>query len=348
MLAAVLRGKEDISIEEVEIPKVSKDFILVRVKSCAICGSDLMIYNWSSPEIEAFPPRPGGYILGHEFSGEVYNVGEEVSVKKGDRIAAEPEIYCGNCIFCKVGQYQLCNDQKWLGYQYSGGYAEYTAVLTENIVKLPQNVSFDEAAMLDTLSISLQAVYNGKVRGDDIVTVIGLGSIGQFAVGVAKAFGAKKVIGIGRYEHQIKVAEKMGADEVINSQETDYKDVIEYTNGIGSSVVIDAAGGKGTSVNQAIDVAAKKGRVIIVGIYSQPVDVNLFNCLSREVSIIPSWCYSYIGLKRTYELSLELVSSRKVNVKPVLTHTFPLAQINQAMETALDKKKKSIKVIINP
>lgn len=178
-------GPKDIKVEEVERPEISTGEVLIRVKAVGICGSDLHFYEGEAP-IELSPKA----VLGHELSGEVVAVGNGVEkVKVGDRLGVEPLISCGKCAFCAIGEYHLCKELKHIGYIFKGGFAEYTKAPQEKVFKLPSNVSYEEASLLDCYAVSVHAIHRVRVRVSDVVVVLGGGPLGLTTAQVVKATG---------------------------------------------------------------------------------------------------------------------------------------------------------------
>ena len=353
MKAAVFHGPFDIRVEDVEVPEVPSGWILVRVKACGICGSDVHMYKGTSPELKEFKidlKRGCKGVFGHEAAGEVIQVGEGVEdLKKGDRVSLCPLWGCGKCVYCRTGQFHLCLDQRVLGYTHVGAYSEYTAAPAEVAYLLPNHVSYEKGAFLDPVSCGTHAVNKIAVTPADIVAVIGAGTLGLSSAVVAKAYGARKVIVVDLLESPLKVAEKMGVDETVNASETDpVQEVMRLTDEVGADAVIEAVGGDAPTIQQAIRMARKGGRISYIGIFSTPQQLDLWRMLFNEVTIRPSWSFSYHGQHHECEMAHQLICSRKVSVEPMITHKFPLTDIKNGFVTAIDKTSGSIKVLVLP
>lgn len=353
MKAAVFHGPFDIRVEDVEVPEVPSGWILVRVKACGICGSDVHMYKGTSPELKEFKidlKRGCKGVFGHESAGEVIQVGEGVEdLKKGDRVSLCPLWGCGKCVYCRTGQFHLCPDQSVIGYTHVGAYSEYTAVPAEVAYLLPNDVSYEIGAFMDPVSCGIHAVNKVTVTPADVVAVVGAGTLGLSTAVVAKAYGARKVIVVDLLESPLKVAEKMGVDETVNASETDpVQEVMRLTDEVGADAVIEAVGGDAPTIQQAIRMARKGGRISYIGIFSTPQQLDLWRMLFNEVTIRPSWSFSYHGQHHECEMAHQLICSRKVSVEPMITHKFPLTDIKNGFVTAIDKTSGSIKVLVLP
>jgi len=289
-------------------------------------------------------------VFGHEAAGEVVQVGEGVvKIKKGDRVSLCPLWGCGECVYCRTGQFHLCPDQSVIGYTHVGAYSEYTAVPAEVAYLLPNDVSYEIGAFMDPVSCGIHAVNKVTVTPADVVAVVGAGTLGLSTAVVAKAYGARKVIVVDLLESPLKVAEKMGVDETVNASETDpVQEVMRLTDGVGADAVIEAVGGDAPTIQQAIRMARKGGRISYIGIFSTPQQLDLWRMLFNEVTIRPSWSFSYHGQHHECEMAHQLICSRKVSVEPMITHKFPLTDIKNGFVTAIDKTSGSIKVLVLP
>ena len=349
MKAAVFYGPRDIRIEKIDVPKLEPSWVLLKVRATGICGSDLHLYKEKTPFKIKSNLGEEKYVPGHELSGEIVKLGSEVTdLKEGDRVAVEPQVGCGRCHWCRVGWYNLCANFKLIGFYYLGGLAEYCAVPFENCFKLPENVSCEEAATLDCISVGLHAVNRAGVSNEDTVAILGAGTIGLFALQTAILAGAREVFVVGTHSFQLDVANMLGATSVIDARkEKIVEKMMELTGGRGVDKIIEAAGGESSTIANGIDMARRRGILVTTGIFVKPMPVNLLGLLTKELTLSGAWGYGYWTHIKEFAISLELLAKGKVASKPLITHRYPLERVSEAYEAAMDKERtKSIKVQI--
>jgi 2-desacetyl-2-hydroxyethyl bacteriochlorophyllide A dehydrogenase len=336
MRAAVLRGPETIRTETVEDPMVPDDGIVIRVRTCGVCGSDLHVYKSGAPE---------GTIFGHEFSGDVAEVGKNVrDIQVGDRVTAVGFRPCGKCFWCGKGKFHRCSDMALTGYQLPGAMAEYvsipTAVSGQTVFKLPEGFSYEDGATVEPLSISLFSVRRGQPKESDTVAVIGLGVIGLSAIQVLKSMGVAKVLAAGRRASRLEAAKVCGADLVIDASRQDALGAImEATGGMGVNSVVECAGSPDT-FNQSIDMVQGGGSVLLVAIYEEPLTWDPRNVIAKNIRLIGCLGGNFPG-------AIELIRSGKADTRPFVTHRFSLDEAGRAFRTQL-KDRDAIKVMIVP
>lgn len=266
MKAVRFYAPQDIRLEEVETPKIGPDEILVKVEIALTCGTDVKMYRRGHPLVK--PPL----IFGHEFAGVVAEVGRNVTrFKEGQRVVAANSAPCNTCYFCKIRKPNLCERllETLIGFSVSGAYAEYVrvpaSIVKQNTYELPNNVSFEEAVLLEPLACVVNGNAEANIKVGDTVVVIGAGPIGLMQVQLAKISGAKNVICTDLREERLKIAAEVGADTLINaSKEDQLKRVEEVTNGLGADVVIEAVGLPRTW-ELAVDMTRKAGTTILFG-----------------------------------------------------------------------------------
>ncbi|MGO0806457.1 galactitol-1-phosphate 5-dehydrogenase, partial [Clostridioides difficile] len=232
-------GIRDTRVEDVDVPKIlEKDDVIIKVKVAGICGSDISKYSKTGPHMV-------GEILGHEFSGEVAQVGKEVrSFKIGDRVAVCPAMPCFECDECKKGLYSRCNNVAIIGNKELGGcFAEYTKVKERNLIKIPDEISYETAAALEPVCIAGHGLFRSEAKVGDTVVVLGTGPIGLFSIQWAKIFGSIKVIAVDVFDEKLDLAKGLGADICINAKEKNIVEEIKrLTDGDGADIVIESAG----------------------------------------------------------------------------------------------------------
>ena len=344
MKAAVLYGKEDIRLEEV--PDLQLDAylnVLVKVKAAGICGTDIHFYEW------LYPDRvPKHAVLGHKFSGEVVAVGPGVTnVQVGDRVAVEPLNGCGKCAFCRSGEYHLCRDLRQSGKHYSGGFAEYTKVNCEKCVKIPENVSYRQAALLDCYAVGVHALKRVPISVSDTVLVYGAGPMGLCTAQIVKAAGARRVILVDVVQEILDIAKTAGIETVIHSQKEDpVARVMELTDGAGADIVFDSVGGKAPTMDLQIQMLRPHGKLGMIGV-RQDTTFNMAKPHFKEIDIVFIFSYAMWNYRTEFSMAMDLLEKGAVLADPLVTHTFPLTSIHEAFETAKDKSKShAIKVMI--
>lgn len=344
MKAAVLYGKEDIRLEDVP-DLVLDDYlnVLVKVKAAGICGTDIHFYEW------LYPDRvPKFAVLGHEFAGEVVAVGPGVTnVKVGDRVAVEPLNGCGKCVYCRSGDYHLCKDLKQSGKHYSGGFAEYTKVNCDKCVKIPENVSYRQAALLDCYAVGVHALKRIPIAISDTVVVYGAGPMGLCTAQIVKAAGARKVILIDVVQEILEIAKTAGIEHVINSMTEDpVAKVMELTGGVGADIVFDSVGGRAPTMDLQIQMLRPHGKLGMIGV-RQDTTFNMAKPHFKEIDIVFIFSYALWNYQTEFSMAMDLLKKGAILADPLVTHTFPLTAINEAFETAKDKgKSHAIKVMI--
>jgi L-iditol 2-dehydrogenase len=340
MKAALKTLQGDFELGEVNTPQLKgPDWVLARVKVAGICGTDLRHWKMEEPELEC-------KIMGHELSGEVVEVGPAVKhVKPGDRVVIETLLGDDTCEWCNIQQYNLCPNlypvrMKTL----SQAFAQYVAGPAKKFYKLPDNVSFEEATLLDTFSVCMHAIQLSGIKLNDKVVVIGAGCIGLGQLQLAKISGADVLI-VDKVDSALKVAKELGADVVVNPQTDDaYEKVMEFTNRRGADIVFECAGGSAMPITlpQAVSFSRIAGKVVIVGGFEKDqktLEMDWSRIQMSEIKLIPSASYSYWDIYPEMQISLDLVAKGKLNAKKLITHNFPLDNINQAFETARNKEE---------
>lgn len=349
MQAAVLYGPNDLRVVEAEVPVPAEEEVLVRVKACAICGTDpeIIAHGWPN-----CPPY-GSFIPGHEFAGEVVALGPKVTeFKIGDRVVAEPHKGCGKCINCIRGLYTTClnygnieKGHRHYGFTVNGGYAEYVAIHINCLHKIPESISYEEGTIATAAGTALYGIERaGWIWPGEVVAVVGPGPIGLMAAQLAKVFGASKVILIGTRNLRLEVGKKIGADVTINVKEENLNNRIkEITNNIGVDFTIEASGSQDGAV-QAIDITKKSGRISLIGMYKEDVKIDLNHVVQYNMTMAGGkaegmWCIERV---------IPLMADGRINVKPLITHKFPLKDINEGVKTFKERIGGALKVVIEP
>ncbi len=347
MKAARFYTGNDIRVEEVPDPLPGPGEVLIRVRAAGICGSDLHTYRRGA--FNRFQDRVP-LILGHELAGEVLGLGPGIDdLSIGQRVAVEPLIGCGSCLYCQTGDYHICRDLNHIGYYYPGGFAEKTVAPRSKVFPLPDNVEMDAAGILDVYACAVHAVHRVPISPLDDVLIIGGGAIGLTAAQVAKAAGARSLIVMATYPRALQVARDMGAAAINPRYEDPVLAVTEITGGKGADVVIEAVGGSSNSLEIALLTAARGGTVGVLGSFPEPVTLPVNTGLRSELDL--RWIYSYSTWRGVpeFRIALDLLAEERVDARPLITHVFPLEEIQAGFQAALNKDNSdAIKVMIHP
>ncbi|MGM0835490.1 MAG: L-threonine 3-dehydrogenase [Bacillota bacterium] len=328
-------------LQMVDIPQIKEDEVLIKVKATSICGTDVHIYTWDEwSESRVNPP----YVFGHEFAGEIVEVGSKVTnVVLGDQVSAETHIVCYECPQCLTGDYHICKNTKIIGVDTHGCFAEYVALPAVNVWKNPKDMPYDVASVQEPMGNAVHTVLAGDVAGKT-VAIIGCGPIGIMAVGVAKAAGASQVIAIDLNEYRLDLATKMGATTVINAKENNPVDlVMELTDGNGVDVICEMSGHP-VAMNQGFKMVTNGGRVSILSLPVRPVELDITNdIVFKGVTV-----QGITGRKMytTWQQVSRLLKSGQVDLKPMITHHFPLEDFEKGFDLMISGQ--CGKVVLQP
>ena len=342
MKAAMLHGVKDLRVEDVDVPGVGIGEVLVKIKAATTCGTDVKIYQRGYVEKIIKLPT----IFGHEWAGEVVEVGEDLDwPKKGMRVRAGNSAPCLHCNMCQKGKYNLCENMIWLW----GAYAEYIKIpartVLVNMQEIPSHVSFEEAAITEPLACVLHGVEEANVKLGDTVAIIGAGPIGLLHLLTVKKMGAEKVVVIDLVDERLSVAKELGADETINAgKENAVEKVQQLTGGYGADIVIEAIGSPVTW-EQALRLARKGGTVLEFGGCPPGTEIKLNTEMLHygELTVLGAFHTTPLHFRK----ALNLISSRTVDVRPLVTKRMRLEDIKQAFEI-LSTSKNEIKIAIAP
>ncbi|RYG72188.1 sorbitol dehydrogenase [Lentibacillus lipolyticus] len=332
-------GFGNLEIQDKEEPQAGKDQVKIEVKYAGVCGSDIHTY-------EGHYKVAAPVTLGHEFAGVVVEAGEGVTAfKPGDRVTSETTFYiCGECAYCRSGDYNLCNHRKGLGTQQDGGFAKYVIARKDSLHHLPENVSFQEGAMTEPLACTHHAVSKTEIHEGDIAVVIGPGPIGLFTAQVAKSRGAKVIItGLTNDKVRLEKAEELSIDHVVNIQEQDVKELVNsLTDGYGADLVFECSGAI-PAAKQGLDLLRKKGQYAQVGIFPEPeVQFDMEKVIQKEIRVVGSRSQK----PADWEPSLELMNNGSVNANDMVTHEYAITQWDDAYKAIKDGE--ATKVLLTP
>jgi len=339
MKAALKTLEGTFEIGEAETPTIAEpDWVIAKVRVAGICGTDLRHWKIEEPELEC-------KIMGHELSGEVVEVGPAVTnVKPGDRVVIETLLGDETCEWCNIQRYNICPNLYPVRMKtISQAFAQYVAGPSKKFYKLPENVSFEEATLLDTFSVCMHAIQLSGIKINDKVVVIGAGCIGLGQLQLAKVCGADVLI-TDKVDSALKVAKELGADEIVNiNSEDGHARVMEFTGGRGADIVFECAGGSAMPMTlpQAVSFTRIGGKVVIVGGFEKDqkaLELDWAQLQKSEIKLIPSASYSYWDIYPEMKMCLDLLAKGKLNAKKLITHSFSLDDINQAFDTARNKE----------
>jgi len=341
MKGAFLYKPGEIRIEEMDIPTPKDDEALIRIKAVGVCGSDVHFFEVG--RIGDFVVKEP-LILGHECAGEVVEVGKAVrNVKVGDKVAIEAGVPCRKCEYCKRGRYNLCSNVTFLATPpFHGAYREYITHPEDFLFKLPENMTYEEGAMIEPLSVGTYAAERGGVNVRNTVAIIGAGTIGLMTLQAVKARGATDVIITDLEPFRLEIAKKLGATQTVNAREDDaVQKVLEYTNG-GADVVLEAVGLPMT-IQQSIKMAKPGAIIVLIGMPTvDDIPIRVVEAICKEVDIRGIFRYA-----NAYKPAINLVSKGKIDVKSMITTRFPLDKVQEALEYPSKHPGTCIKVMIN-
>ena len=340
MKAAVKTAEGTFRIDEVDEPHLPEHgFVKVRVRVAGICGTDLRHWKKHEPELEC-------HIMGHELAGEVVEVGEGVSnVKPGDRVVVETVMGDGACPYCNVRRYNICEHLYDVRTQFvSRAYGEYLVGPADKMYLLPDHVSFEEASLVDTLSVCLHGQHLSGLTINDRVAVIGAGPIGLGQLMLAKASGADVLI-TDVVDSALELARELGADVVVNSASDDpVERIMRFTDGRGADIVFECCGGPAMpeTLPQATRMVRRGGKVVIIGGFDKgetSIPLEWQRIQMSEIQLIPSASFAYRDIYAEQGEVVELIARGKLPVDKLITHRFRLDQINEAFDIAREKER---------
>lgn len=332
MKAAFFYSKEDLRVEEIATPKIGADEVLIRVRACGVCGTDMHIFDGD----EGAAPTPAGTVLGHEFAGEVVAIGASVtSVRVGDRVCVDPNKLCNECDYCRGGVGHFCEHMIGIGTTVNGGFAEYCAVPQSQVYKFGEGVAFTQAAMTEPVACCLHGIDMCDIEPGATVAVIGGGMIGLLMLQLAKLKGASTLIMIEPIAEKRALAQKLGADLVIDPFTENAEEAIAAAGIKRIHTVIECVGRTAT-VAQAIALAGKKSTVMLFGL-TRPRDevaIKPFELFKKEITLRASFINPY-----TQQRALSLIESGKIDVSSMIYKT---ASVDELPQILADKKERAL------
>jgi L-iditol 2-dehydrogenase len=336
MKASVFYEKEILKYEDVDVPAINESEVLIKVKACGICGSDISYYYGHSP-LET-PTGKGPLIIGHEISGVIEEAGSIAGTfyKAGDRVTLNPPQPCGTCLYCRMAKPNLCEHTKTIGVSVHGGFAEYVKVHYANVVKIPDSVDFASAALAEPLACASYGVKKLDVQMGDFVVILGSGAIGLMMAQLVKLRGASKVLLSGKRDFPLETGKKAGVDYICNTEDAKSpyytadlaKKVQELTGGLGAARVIVPVAAK-PAWRDAFRVSAKASTIVFFGLPGEKdiIEIPALETLTGDKTLLFSWLAPY-----TWNQAMSALDSGKVQFKPLITHTYPLEKTEEGIK----------------
>lgn len=312
--------------------------VKIRVKVTGICGSEIHAYHG----LHAFRVPP--LVSGHEFAGDVVEVGSEVTTcKVGDRVTAEPQYGCGHCYFCNNGDYNICPDKKVLGATYwTGSFGEYVVVPQQTIIKLQDSVSYEEGALIEPLAVGMHAVRKLNVNENSTVAIIGAGTIGLGILLCAKLFNPKKIIMIDVVDYNLEMAREMGCEYTINSMKEDANTkVMDITEGIGTDITFLAFGNEPT-VKQACTITKRGGIISEIAVIKDGTPFPFGLLQPKELTIIGSNMYVYDD----FQAVCDAIAQGKMDLSKFVSKIYQIEEMPTAMEVMDKREEPIIKILL--
>jgi (R,R)-butanediol dehydrogenase/meso-butanediol dehydrogenase/diacetyl reductase len=352
MQAALWYARDDIRIEEIPEPAgPGPGEVIIKVDACGICGTDLEEYRAGPLLIPVGEPNPltgrkAPIVLGHEFAGEVVEVGRGVTAfRPGDRVAPDVLIYCGTCFWCQRHQVSLCDKLAALGLSGDGGLAEYCKAPTAMCIKLPNGMSYEHAALAEPLSVAVRAIRKGRVSLGDKVAIVGGGTIGLFCLQAARVAGATAVYVVEPHPWRRSLALQLGADAAIDPAAAPAAEQLRGLTGIGPDVVVDASGAPAATLS-AIEAVRSGGRVVIVALPIKATSINFLSVVSTEKEIIGSLSHVY---DEDYAAAIRLLGDGRVQAEPLISDRIPLGDLlSHGLHRLEAQAADTLKILVKP
>jgi len=344
MKALLLTAPSQLDLVDFPDPAPGDGEVLVRVRACGICGSD--IHGWDGSTGRRRPPL----IMGHEASGEIAATGPGVTRwKKGDRVTFDSTIFCGECAYCRAGQVNLCDNRRVVGvsppeYRQHGAFAEYVALPTRILYAVPDQLTYAQAAMIEPVSIAIHAVQRVKIAPTDTAVVVGSGMIGLFVIQALRWAGASRIIAVDLEDNRLALARELGATDTINSGAGDpVAEIMRLTGGRGADLAFEVVGISPT-LNLALAALRRGGSAVLVGNLSAKTDFPMQAVVTRELSVLGT-CSS----AGEYPVCLDLIARGVIRVEPMISAVAPLTEgVDWFKRLSAKDGGKYMKVILQP
>ena len=338
MRQEVLTAPGKLEFHNIPVPDLKENDVLIKIMRIGICGSDIHVYHGKHP-YTSYPITQG-----HEVSGKIEKVGSSVkNLESGDKVTILPQVVCNQCYQCTHGEYHICDDLKVMGFQITGAGSEFFAVDSEKIVKLPDDMTFEQGAMIEPCAVAVHAVLRGEdVKGFNVL-IMGAGPIGNLVGQVTKALGAKAVMITDLSDFRLGIAKEVGIDFTNNPIRQNLSEEIINAFGPDKADLIIECVGVNETIDAAIENARKGSEIIIVGVYGEKPAINLGFVQDHELKLIGTLMYQ----RDDYDKAIELVATRKIILEPLMTMHFSFEDYDKAYKYIDNKKDEVMKVFID-
>lgn len=338
MIQQVMTAPGEIVFREIPVPEVGEKDVLIRIRKIGVCGSDIHVYHGKHP-FTSYPVTQG-----HEVSGDVVDFGSGVmGLSVGQKVTIEPQVVCGKCYPCRHGKYNLCEELKVMGFQTTGTASTYFAVDQSKVTPIPEELSFDEGAMIEPLAVAVHAVSRvGDISGMN-VAVLGAGPIGNLVAQTAKGMGAAKVMITDVSDFRLELAKTCGVDAAVNTRSTDFGQAMIDCFGPDKADVIYDCAGNDITMGQAISCARKGSTIILVAVYAGMAHVDLAVLNDHELDLNTTMMYRH----EDYVRAIELVSQKKIQLRPLMSKTFAFSDYLKAYQFIDANREQTMKVLID-
>lgn len=338
MIQQVMTAPKEITFQTVPVPSPEANQVLLKIRRIGICGSDIHVYHGTHP-FTSYPVTQG-----HEVSGEVVELGADVKeFHVGQKVTVEPQVYCGKCHPCTHGKYNLCESLKVMGFQTTGTASEFFAVDASKVTPLPDDMSFDDGAMLEPLAVTVHAAKRFPEINGAKVAILGCGPIGILLAQSAKALGAEKVMITDVSDLRLELAKKVGVDFAVNTRSKDFGDAMVEAFGPDKADVIYDCAGNDITMGQAIKYARKGSTIILVAVFGKMANVDLAVLNDHELDLNTSMMYTHVD----YLDAIKFVNEGKIQLAPLQTRHFAFKDYLDAYKFIDANRETTMKVIID-
>lgn len=338
MLQQVMTAPKKIEFRRIAIPTPGPDQVLVKIMKIGVCGSDIHVFHGTHP-FTSYPVTQG-----HELSAKIVELGSNVTgFTPGQKVTIEPQIYCGTCYPCRHGKYNLCESLKVMGFQATGTASEYFAVDASKVTPLPENLTFNEGAMIEPLAVTVHAAKRFPEIEGAKVAILGCGPIGILLAQTCKALGAESVLITDISDKRLELAKSVGADFTINTMNKDFGEALVESFGPDKADVIYECAGNDITMGQAIKYARKGSMIVLVAVFGKMANVDLAVLNDHELDLNTTMMYRH----EDYVDAIRLVSEGKIQLKPLMTTHIPFEEYQSAYEFIDNNREISMKVLID-
>ena len=338
MIQQVMTEPGKITFRRIPVPEVQEGQVLVKIKRIGICGSDIHVY-YGEHATTSYPVTQG-----HEVSGKVVQLGGGVEgLHVGQKVTIEPQVYCGKCYPCTHGKYNLCENLKVMGFQTTGTASEYFAVDASKVTPLPDDMGYDEGAMLEPLAVTVHAAKRFEQLKGAKVAILGCGPIGILLAQSCRALVASQVLITDVSDYRLSLAKSVGADFAVNTSEKDFGEAMTEAFGTDKADVIYDCAGNNVTMGQAIKYARKGSKIVLVAVFAGPATVDLFTLNDHELDLDTTMMYRH----EDYVDAIRLVNEGKIQLKPLMSRHFAFEAYQKAYQYIEENRETTMKVLID-